>query len=75
MAKCTICGKPAARTLADFPLCLKCYNATTSDADICFECGKALEEGEEIYCAEHDPGEPEEIDWEKELAKEPEEES
>lgn len=58
MAKCTICGKPAAGVLFDFPLCAACYNAVTSEADLCFECGLPLLEGEEIFCSQHDPGEP-----------------
>lgn len=52
--RCSICKRPARRRLLGFALCLKCYTATTSPVDVCFECLKPLAPGEEIYCTAHD---------------------
>lgn len=53
---CVICQRPAAGTLADYPLCAACYNAVTAPDPICFECGEALTEAEtpagETVCGE-----------------------
>lgn len=58
MPRCAVCGKPAAALLFDFAICERCHAAITSDVDICFECGVILGEGEEVFCSQCDPGEP-----------------
>lgn len=65
MPPCALCGRPAAALLFDFPICEACHNATTAPDDVCFECGEPLAEGEEVFCAACDPGEPPPIDWEE----------
>lgn len=54
---CFICKRPARCRLMGFPLCRRCYTATTSKINLCFECLIPLARNEEIYCAACEPGE------------------
>lgn len=39
---CSLCPRPAAGYIADFPLCQSCFNALNSPDDICFNCNEPL---------------------------------
>lgn len=57
MEICVICQRrPSAGYLADYPLCLPCYNAVSSPDPICFGCETPLSEVDvetgEVLCQE-----------------------